>query len=245
MWLKSRQLHGRSFQFCLEFDDKVESRSLEVSRNRSIAVDSSVSLRFRPGCGRWIVLLSAYETGFVMDSIPRLETDRLQLRAVFPADSQAIFELMSDPKVAEHHELEPFETIRQADAMISNFTKWFQNSQAVRWAMIRKENERLIGTCCFDTFHPKYQSLNLGYNVRSDHWRQGYATEAIQTIIEYAFKNGIVGPVNRIQAITVPANVASEKVLERLGFEKEGLMREYGFWKGKFHDMNLFSLLKP
>ena len=180
-----------------------------------------------------------------MDSIPRFETERLNLRAVFPADAQSIFELMSDPKVSQHHELETFETIHQAHELISKFTNWFQNDQAVRWAILRKDSSELIGTCCFDTFHPKYQSLNLGYNIRSDHWGQGYATEAVTTIIDYAFQFGIVGPVNRIQAITVPVNVASEKVLEKIGFEKEGLMRQYGFWKGKFHDMNLFSLLKP
>ena len=180
-----------------------------------------------------------------MDSIPRIETERLKLRAIFPADAQAIFQLMSDPKVVQYYELEPFETIHQAQDLISSFTQWFQNDQAVRWAIIRKDDNELIGTCCFDTFHPKYQSVNVGYNVRSDQCGQGYATEAVQAIIGYAFKNGIVGPVNRIQAITVPANVASEKVLEKLGFEKEGLMRQYGFWKGAFHDMNLFSLLKP
>lgn len=185
------------------------------------------------------------QTGFSMDSIPRLETERLKLRAVFPADSQAIFQLMSDPKVTEHHELRPFETIDQARDLISSFTGWFQNGQAVRWAIIRKEDSELIGTCCFDTFHPTYQSLNLGYNVRSDYWGQGYATEAVKTILEYAFANGIAGPVNRIQAITIPANLSSERVLEKLGFEKEGLMRKYGFWKGEFHDMNLFSLLRP
>jgi ribosomal-protein-alanine N-acetyltransferase len=180
-----------------------------------------------------------------MDSIPRIETERLKLRAVFPADAQAVFQLMSDPKVVRHHELEPFETIQQAHTLISSFTTWFQNDQAVRWAIIRKDNSELIGTCCFDTFHPKYQSVNVGYNIRSDQWGQGYATEAVQTIIEYAFRNGIVGPVNRVQAITVPTNVASEKVLEKLGFEKEGRMRQYGYWKGEFHDMNLYSLLKP
>ena len=152
---------------------------------------------------------------------------------------------MSDPKVAQHHELEPFETLQQAEALVASFTQWFQNDQAVRWGIICKDNHELIGTCCFDTFHSKYQSLNVGYNIRSDQWGQGYATEAVRKIIEFAFQNGIVGPVNRIQAITVPANIASEKVLEKLGFEKEGLMRQYGFWKQSFHDMNLFSLLKP
>ena len=179
-----------------------------------------------------------------MDSIPRLETERLKLRAIFPSDAAEIFALMSDLKVAEYHELDPFENIEQAHDVIANYTSWFQNDQAVRWGILKRETGELIGTCCFDTFHRKYQSANLGYNLRSDHWGNGFATEAVAKITEFAFAKGIVGSVNRIQAITVPENVASEKVLARIGFQKEGLMRQYGFWKGDFRDMNLFSLLR-
>jgi len=179
-----------------------------------------------------------------MDSIPRLETERLKLRAIFPADANEIFALLSDPKVTLHHEMEPLASIQQAHAMIDNFTNWFQRNQAVRWGILRKDTDEMIGTCCFDTFHLKFQSVNLGYNLRPDCWGNGFATEAIHKIIELAFTQGIAGPVNRIQAITVPENIASEKVLTKLGFSKEGLMRHYGFWKGEFRDMNLFSLLK-
>ncbi len=179
-----------------------------------------------------------------MDSIPRLETSRLKLRAIFPTDAEAIFQLMSDPTVTKFHELEQFEDLQQAHDLISSFTQWFQNDQAVRWGILLKETSEFIGTCCFDTFDFDYQSVNLGYNLRSDHCGNGFATEAVNAIIDYAFAKGVVGPVNRIQAITVPENVASEKVLRKLGFEFEGRMRQYGFWKNEFHDMNLFSRLK-
>ncbi len=179
-----------------------------------------------------------------MDSIPRLVTERLKLRAIFPSDAAELFALMSDDNVSRFHELESFDSIEQAHETIANYTHWFQSDHAVRWGILKKESMELIGTCCFDTFHPKYQSVNLGYNLRSEHWGHGFATESVNKIVEYAFEYGIVGPINRIQAITVPENVASEKVLERLGFRKEGTMRQYGFWKNEFRDMNLFSLLK-
>ena len=180
-----------------------------------------------------------------VDSIPRLETERLKLRAIFPTDVKQVHQLFSDPKVVQFYEFEPFKDLAQTEKLISNFASWFQADHAVRWGIINKETDELIGSCCFDTFHLDYQSCNLGYNVRSDHWGKGYATEAVEAIIQVGFEKGIVGPLNRIQAITVPENVGSEKVLNKLGFEHEGLMRQYGFWKGKFHDMNRFSLLKP
>lgn len=179
-----------------------------------------------------------------MDSIPRLETPRLRLRAVFPNDAPAILELFSDAQVARFYEFESFTHLQQSQELISQFTAWFQNDEAVRWAITLKETGELIGTCCFDTFQKNYQSVNLGYNVRSDQWGHGFASEAVRAIIDFGFEHGVIAPINRIQAITVPVNVGSERVLKKLGFQHEGLMRQYGFWKGEFHDMNRFSLIR-
>lgn len=179
-----------------------------------------------------------------LNSIARLETDRLQLRAIYPADANDLYDIYSDPRVAEFYDFDPIQTIEQADELIRRFTRWFQADQAVRWGMFAKADQRMIGTCCFDAFQVNYHSVNLGYNLRSDHWGQGFVSEACSAIIDYAFNYGLASPVNRIQAITDPANVRSSQVLERLGFQLEGVMRQYGFWKGAYHDMKLFSRLK-
>lgn len=179
-----------------------------------------------------------------MESIPRLETERLKLRAVFPNDAQAIFELFADPKVAQSYEFEPFTERQQSVDLITQFTNWFQSDTSIRWAITLPTSGQLIGTCCFDTFQTKYQSVNMGYNIRSDHWGQGFATEAIRAIVGLAFDKGIAGAVNRIQAITLPENRGSERVLKKIGFRHEGLMRQYRFWKGQFRDMNRFGLIQ-
>ena len=179
-----------------------------------------------------------------MDSIPRLETDRLKLRAIFPDDAPAIFELFSDSKVTQFYDLEPYLDVEQARNLINNYTSWFQNDQSVRWGIVRKDDGQLIGTCCFDSFRGRNQSVNLGYDIGSKHWGHGFATEAAQAVIDHAFEHGIVGPVNRIEAKTIPQNIGSERVLLKLGFEKEGVLRQYGCWNDRFHDMNLFSLLR-
>lgn len=178
-----------------------------------------------------------------MDKIPRLETERLQLRAIFPSDAREIFDIYSDPKVAASYDFEPFEDLRQASELIDKLIYWFQHDIALRWAMVEKKSSQVVGTCCFDTFQPNFHSCNLGYNVRSDRWNTGFATEAAKSIIDYAFSAGLHYPINRITAITLPANAASEKVLTKIGFEKEGLLRQYGYWKNQYHDMNLFSLI--
>ena len=180
-----------------------------------------------------------------MNSIPRFETAQFKLRAIFPTDAEGIFRLFSDPNVIHYYDFEKFEDLKEAQVMIAKFTHWFQTDHAVRWGIFDKDSDELIGSCCLDTFHKGYHSCNIGYNVRSDHWGKGIATEAARKIIEFGFENGIVGRLNRIQAVTMPENLASEKVLTKLGFEHEGLMREFGFWNGKYQDMNRFGLINP
>lgn len=179
-----------------------------------------------------------------METIPRLESERLRLRAIFPEDAEALYQLFSDPKVVQYYDFEPYEDMEQIQNLIRNFTHWFQTDQSYRWGIVRKDNRQLIGTCCFDSFLSRNHSLNFGYDIRSQDWGQGFATEAAMVVIRFAFDQGIVGPVNRIEAKTIPANKASERVLEKLSFVREGTMRQYGFWKGEYHDMNLYSLTK-
>jgi ribosomal-protein-alanine N-acetyltransferase len=76
-------------------------------------------------------------------------------------------------------------------------------------------------------------------------WGNGYATEAVRAIIRAAFSGKLpCGPLNRIQADTVPGNHASEALLRRLGFKEEGLRRESGYWKNAFHDLKCYGLLR-
>lgn len=179
-----------------------------------------------------------------MNSIPRLDTERLHLRAIFPEDELGVFALFSDPHVVKFYEFVPFHDASQARVLIQQFTRWFQNDQAVRWGIFDRASDQLIGSCCFDTLHQTYHSANLGYCLRSDVWGQGLAREAVSAILDYGFQHGVNGALNRIQALTVPENLASEKLLKALGFQHEGLLRSYGHWKGEYHDMNVFSLLK-
>lgn len=85
----------------------------------------------------------------------------------------------------------------------------------------------------------------LGYDLLPEFWRQGYAAEAVRAIIVAGFSGALAcGPLHRIQADTVPGNHASEALLRRLGFQEEGLRRDCGYWKNKFHDLKCFGLLR-
>ena len=179
-----------------------------------------------------------------MQSIPRIETERLLLRAIHPQDADDVFALFSDLKVANAYEFEPLSQRSQAEEMIQRFTSWFQQDQAIRWGIFPRGSQRMVGSCCLDTFHPRFQSANLGYSLRSDVWGQGLASEAVAAMLNFTFEHGAMGPLNRVQAMTDRGNRRSQNLLRRLQFQEEGRLRQYGYWKGQFHDMRVFGLLK-
>lgn len=170
---------------------------------------------------------------------PGLETDRLILRQSILSDAEAIFKIFSDDDVTLYHDLETATNINQAQFLIERRAERFRNKQGIRWGIARKEDNIIIGSCGFSygtSFHAE-----MGYELAKAHWRKGYMTEALTSIIDFGFKNL---ELNRIQALVMIENQASIKLLKKLNFTQEGVLREYGYWKDRFHDLKLFSFLK-
>ena len=179
-----------------------------------------------------------------MQSIPEIQTDRLILKEITSSDCQSVLAIFSDPLVVKFYDIQPITDQAEALRLIEGFAAWFKLGEAIRWGIWHAQTNQLIGTCCFDQIHPKFRRVNLGYNLGTQFWGQGYASEACGAIIELAFKKGLATEVNRIQAITILENTKSEMVLKRLGFQCEGLLREYGYWENRPWDMNMFGLTK-
>ncbi|MCL1125038.1 GNAT family N-acetyltransferase [Shewanella surugensis] len=72
----------------------------------------------------------------------------------------------------------------------------------------------------------------------------GYATEALTEVIDFLFSQNSMHRVNRIEAYVMQGNLASETILNKLGFTMEGILREHSYWKGEYHDLSLYALLK-
>ena len=179
-----------------------------------------------------------------MQTIPEIKTDRLTLKEMMPSDWQSVLAIFSDPMVVKFYDFHPIADQTESLRLIEGFAAWFKLGEAIRWGSWHAETNQMIGTCCFDQIHPKFRRVNLGYNLATEFWGQGYASEACQAIVKRAFNDGLATTVNRIQAITIPENVKSEMVLKRLGFQCEGLLREYGYWEDQPRDMNMFCLTK-
>lgn len=176
---------------------------------------------------------------------PALFTERLNLMELGLDDAGSLFEHFSNREVVEYYDLEAFQDEGQVQKLINLFKKRFNEELGIRWAIKLKSNNQFVGTCGFNAWNQKMKSSVIGYDISRRYWGQGYATEALREIVKFAFSGGLpCGDINRIQGDTVPGNSASEAVLKKLGFKEEGLLRESGYWKGRFHDLKCFGLIK-
>lgn len=111
-------------------------------------------------------------------------------------------------------DLDSFQTVEQAGALIRLWNQRFEDGQGIRWGIALKEDDRLIGTCGFHEWKKAHYKAEIGYELSPEYWRNGMMTEAIGAILEFGFR---VWGLNRIEAFIDPRNVASRKLLEKLG----------------------------
>lgn len=182
--------------------------------------------------------------GSVDLTFPTLSTARLCLSQAMDSDIDDVFDLFSEEAVVAFYDLPRFTERSQAERLIRLFRSRFEDGLGIRWAIRGRDDLRLIGTCGFNSWSQPMRSAVIGYDLHLDFWGSGYAREAVSAIIEWAFAGNLpCGAIHRIQADTVPGNVASEKLLTALGFREEGLRRDAGYWKNQFHDLKCFGKL--
>ena len=175
-----------------------------------------------------------------MKTFPELQTSRLLLRALLPQDVPDILALYADPEVTRRSEMVTLVDLEQAGAVIKRLLQEFDTDSGLRWAIVNQASSQAIGTCGIG-WHRQNFSAFLSYDIARAFWNQGFATEAARRVVHHCF---IDHGVNRISATTVPDNAASIRVLQKLGFQEEGVLRDWAFWKGEFKDLRCFSLLK-
>ncbi|MDR1329767.1 MAG: GNAT family N-acetyltransferase [Oscillospiraceae bacterium] len=158
------------------------------------------------------------EHSYPRHAIP-LETDRLILRRFTPDDWKDLNEYLSQPETVC---FEPYEPFSMEDSKREAVTR---SENAAFLAVCLKSGGKLIGNIYIAP--QDYGAWELGYVFNSKFWRNGYATEAARAAIEYAFANSA----RRVTAMCNPLNEASWKLLERLGFTREGHLRKNIFFK--------------
>ena len=178
----------------------------------------------------------------VFTEFPVLESERLRLRRIVPSDAPQIYRLYSDPEVTRHYDLETFTDEHQATDLIESYSARFERGIGLRWGIcLESAEDAVIGTAGYNLWLQTSYRAILGYDLAPTHWRRGFMTEALNAVLDFGFARM---QLNRVEATVFPANQASHKLMRKLGFAKEGLLREYEYVKGGFVDLVLYSLLR-
>ena len=178
-------------------------------------------------------------------TFPVLNTRRLTLREIRPTDVQAVFDSLSQEAATKYINRGPMQSLEEAEKLVEIRASLFERSIGIRWAItLREKPDYLIGSCGYYKMDKGNQSVETGYDLHPTYWRQGFMTEALTAVINFAYSDQFFFYLNRIQALTYVDNQASIGLLMKLGFEEEGLRREAGYWENQYHDLRSFSLLR-
>jgi RimJ/RimL family protein N-acetyltransferase len=116
-----------------------------------------------------------------------------------------------------------------------------EEGSGARFAIETHGDRAFVGWCSLFRWNPVYRSLGIGYCFDEPAWRKGYATEAVRVMLQWAY---LALDLNRVEAELDTRNAASARVLEKLGFEREGLRREDCVVAGEVSDSWIYGLLK-
>ena len=172
---------------------------------------------------------------------PVLETERLLLREIVPQDAPHIYSFFSDDRVTKLYGINTFTNIEEAESLIASFSSNFDEKRGIRWGIEIKEQQGLIGTIGFNLLSPMHRRAEIGYELHPNYWRKGYAKEALQKLMEYGLNEMAL---IRIGAVVFIENIPSNELLKKLGFQHEGVLKQYMYQNGAAHDVNIYSILK-
>ena len=176
----------------------------------------------------------------MLENFPELNTERLNLIEITQAHLNDYYKLFSDERVVKYYNIIPLRDEHEAQKYLGWFESRFKEKLGIRWGIALKGEKNIIGTLGFNNFQKNHRA-NLGYDLKFDFWNKGIITEALREIIKFGFEE--LG-VNRIEAEVMQGNVASERVLAKLDFNREGVLKDWMYWNEKHYDMTMFSLLR-
>lgn len=172
---------------------------------------------------------------------PIIETERLVLREVATEDANDMFTYLSDKIVVKHMGLAPCQTVTDVCDEIKWYNSIIEEGTGIRWGITLKGFGKIIGSCGFLNRVTKHHRAEVGFELSKDYWGKGIASEALEAVIKFGYHHY---QLERIEALIEPANLPSQKLVEKQGFIREGLLRHYEYTCGKFDDLYMYSILK-
>lgn len=172
---------------------------------------------------------------------PEIKTKRVLLRRLMIEDAERIYQMRSDKNVMKFIGKNPITTMQEAIDFYNLVNDSLKNNTGITWAIALKDSpQKMIGTIGLWRIIKEHYRAEIGYMLLPEHWKKGFAKEAVLKVVEYGFDEM---KLHSIEAHINPKNAASAGLLEITGFVREAYFKEDFFFNGAFEDTAIYSLL--
>ena len=174
-------------------------------------------------------------------TLPIINTERLLLRWIAEDDTDALYDVFSDPQVMRYWSTPPLADRQAAAKLRREIADGNETDTMLKWGVALRDSNHLIGTTTLFNVSLDNGRAELGYAMGRAHWGKGYMHEALQALLSHVFE---AMQLRRLEADVDPRNTASIRTLERLGFQREGFLRERWHVNGEIQDALFYGLLR-
>jgi [ribosomal protein S5]-alanine N-acetyltransferase len=172
---------------------------------------------------------------------PTLRTARLTLRPFADDDGPALILLHTNAHVLRYWDSPPWPGPERATRFLATCRQLADAGTGARLAVDRTADGVFLGWCSLTRWNPDFRSAALTFCLDEPAWGRGYATEAARALLTWAFE---ALDLHRVQAEADTRNAASARVLDKLGFVREGTLREDCIVNGEVSDSSVYGLLR-
>lgn len=174
-------------------------------------------------------------------ALQSIESPRTKLRIVEKSDLSALMRVNGSDEVTRFLPYATWKSMADAEAWFERMAVVQASGTALQFVLVEKATQGVVGTCLLFRYDEGSNRAELGYVLGRPHWGAGLMVEALHALVGHAFEG--LG-IRRLEAEVNPANVASLRVLERLGFTREGLLRQRWVTEGLAYDVAAYGLLR-
>ncbi|MFR8732958.1 MAG: GNAT family N-acetyltransferase [Clostridium perfringens] len=174
---------------------------------------------------------------------PIIETERFILKEIEEKHKNHFISLFSDEDIMKYSGTEVYDPEKQVEFYFKKVKLMYKEKKGIRWAIINKESEAFIGDIGLYNIDFYSNNTEIGYTIEKNFWGKGVASECIKAIENFAFE---ILDMNRIIDMIDSNNISSIKLSEKLGFNRDGILREHYYNKSKDEYINIcvYSLIK-
>jgi ribosomal-protein-alanine N-acetyltransferase len=175
------------------------------------------------------------------NELPVIMSQRLCLRPLVQSDADDIFSFTSNPLTVQYLGWHPHQDKTVTEGFIHSVLEKYKRNEPSQWGIELKEDRKIIGISGFVDFSEEHKKAEIAFVMSPDYQGKGYMTEANRLIVQTGFE---ILDLNRIQAKAELENYPSQKVLEKTGMIKEGILRDYLVLKNTYRSYIIYSILK-